>query len=246
MVNEFSPEAMAGPASEAAEGMETVTRPRRLLNEIQRRVAGVLIEKAKTTPDQYPLTLNALTTGCNQKSNRCPQLNLDPDDVQMALDDLRRLGAVVELQSGGRVAKYKHCLYEWLGVNKVELAVLAELLLRGTQTVGELRGRAARMEPIPDLASLEPVLGALRDKGLVVELTPPGRGQMVTHGLFEEAELDHLRSQFSASPGGQGTRTTASAASSAGSGAAPLLESLQRQVDELTARVERLEALVGE
>ena len=69
---------------------------------------------------------------------------------------MRHLGASLEIQSGGRVAKYKHCLYEWLGVDKVELAVFAELLLRGEQTVGELRGRASRMEPVADLNALPP------------------------------------------------------------------------------------------
>src|SRR5262245_51294211 len=115
------------------------------LNPTQRRVAGVLVEKAKTTPEQYPLSLNALTTGCNQKNNRQPLTNLTQDQVEQAIDELREMGAVVEVQGSGRVPKYKHCLYEWLGVEKIELAIMAELLLRGEQTVGELRSRAARM-----------------------------------------------------------------------------------------------------
>ena len=151
------------------------------------------VEKAKTTPEQYPLSLNSLTTGCNQKSNRHPQMNLDLDQVEQTLEELRRLGAVVEIQSGGRVAKYKHCMYEWLGVEKAELAVMAELLLRGEQTVGELRGRAVRMEPIPDINALRPVLKSLMDKELVVELTPEGRGQVVSHALYRQPEFEELR-----------------------------------------------------
>ena len=162
----------------------------RALDRVQRRVAGVLVEKAKTTPENYPPSLNAITTGANQKSNRSPQMDLDPSDVELALDELREMGAVVEIQGDGRVAKYKHCLYDWLGVDKVELAVMAELMLRGEQTVGELRGRAARMEPIADLGALRPVLQSLIEKKLVLSLTPEGRGQIVTHGLYQANELE--------------------------------------------------------
>jgi uncharacterized protein YceH (UPF0502 family) len=166
------------------------------LNSRQRRVVGVLIEKAKTTPDAYPMTLNALTTGCNQKSNRSPQMNLSPDEVEQLLDELREMGAVMEVQGSGRVPKYRHQMYEWLGVDKVELAVMAELLLRGEQTVGELRSRASRMEPISGLNELTPILRALAERGLVISLTPEGRGQVVTHGLYKERELEPLRGRF--------------------------------------------------
>jgi len=166
------------------------------LNATQRRVAGVLVEKAKTTPEQYPLSLNALTNGCNQKSNRNPQMELDADQVEQALEELREMGATVEIQGGGRVAKYKHCLYEWLGVDKVEMAVMTELFLRGEQTVGELRGRAARMEPIADLSALRPILGSLVGIGLVVTLTPEGRGQIVTHALYDERAMEELKGRY--------------------------------------------------
>lgn len=162
----------------------------RPLDRIQRRVAGVLVEKAKTTPENYPLSLNAITTGANQKSNRSPQMELDPSDVELALEELREMGAVVEIQGDGRVAKFKHCLYDWLGVDKVEMAVMAELMLRGEQTIGELRGRAARMEPIADLNALRPVLESLIEKKLVISLTPEGRGQVVTHGLYQANEME--------------------------------------------------------
>ena len=167
------------------------------LDRIHRRVAGVLVEKAKTTPENYPLSLNAITTGCNQKSNRSPQMNLDPSDVELALEELRDMGVVVEIQGDGRVAKYKHRMYDWLGVDKVELAVMAELMLRGEQTVGELRGRAARMEPIADLGALRPILKSLMDKKLVVSLTPEGRGQVVTHGLYQANEMEKVNARAS-------------------------------------------------
>jgi uncharacterized protein YceH (UPF0502 family) len=172
---------LAGSASPAA----PVWRP---LSAVQRRVVGVLIEKAKTTPDAYPMTLNAITTGANQKNNRHPVTDLDADDVAEALESLREMGAVTELQAAGRVAKFRHNLYQWLGVDKTELAVMAELLLRGEQTVGELRGRAARMEKIADVAELQPILQRLIAKGLVVALSAEGRGQVVTHGLYLEDE----------------------------------------------------------
>lgn len=167
----------------------------RPLNPTQRRILGVLVEKAKTTPEQYPLTLNSLTTGCNQKNNRDPVTNLSTDQVEISLDELRQMGAAIEVQGSGRVAKYKHCLYEWLGVDKVELAVMAELFLRGEQTVGELRGRAARMEPIADLGALRPIMQSLRQKNLVLELSPEGRGQVVSHNLYKDRELAELKAR---------------------------------------------------
>jgi uncharacterized protein YceH (UPF0502 family) len=172
---------------------------------LDRRVAGVLVEKAKTTPEQYPLSLNALVNGCNQKNNREPQMQVVPEDVEEALERLRGVGAVVEVQGGGRVAKYRHMMYEWLGVAKVELAVMAELLLRGAQTEGELRGRAARMDPIADLAALRPILESLRAKGLVASLTPEGRGHVITHALYLPEEMEALKAKFSgASPATHG------------------------------------------
>ena len=170
------------------------------LSAIDRRVAGVLAEKAKTTPDAYPMSLNAVTTGCNQKSNRFPVMKLDPDDVEESLDRLRRLGAVGLVEGYGRVSKYRHYLYEWLAVEKAELAVMAELLLRGPQTIGELRGRASRMEPIRDLAALQPVLASLKSKGLVIPLTREGRGHVVTHALYQAGELDRLKAEYGGSP----------------------------------------------
>ena len=166
------------------------------LSAIDRRVLGVLAEKAKTTPDIYPMSLNAVTTGCNQKSNRAPLMQLEPADVEESLDRLREVGAVGLVEGYGRVQKYRHYMYEWLGVDKVELAVMTELLLRGDQTVGELRGRASRMEPIADLAALQPVLESLKSKGLLISLTPEGRGHAVSHALYKPRELEILRTRY--------------------------------------------------
>jgi uncharacterized protein YceH (UPF0502 family) len=170
------------------------------LSGVDRRVVGVLIEKAKTTPDAYPMSLNAVVTGCNQKSNRHPVMNVEPEDVEQSLDRLREMGAVGLVQGYGRVAKYRHYLYDWLGVDKLEIAVMAELLLRGPQTEGELRGRASRMEPIRDLNDLRPVLNSLKAKGLVIPLTPEGRGHVVTHGLHPAHELERLKAQLAGAP----------------------------------------------
>ncbi|HEX4150061.1 MAG TPA: DUF480 domain-containing protein [Pirellulales bacterium] len=158
-----------------------------------RRVLGVLVEKAKTTPDAYPMSINAITSAANQKNNRFPLMNVESEDVQESLDRLRQLGALGEVQGGGRVPRFRHYLYDWLGVDKLELAVMAELLLRGQQTEGELRGRAARMEPIADVGALRPVLASLKAKKLVIALTPEGRGHVVTHALYEPRELERLR-----------------------------------------------------
>ncbi len=170
------------------------------LEALERRVLGVLVEKAKTTPENYPLSLNALKNGCNQKNNRAPLMQVEEDQVDAALESLRRVGAIAQIQGSGRVDKYRHLAYEWLGVEKVELAVMAELLLRGAQTVGELRGRAARMEPIKDLADLRPVLESLQAKGLIVFLTPEGRGAVVTHTLFQDREMDKVRREAATLP----------------------------------------------
>lgn len=163
-----------------------------------RRVLGVLIEKAKTTPDAYPMTINGLVTGANQKTNRAPLMNMTPEEVQQAVDELREMGAVVELHGSGRVPKYRHQMYEWMGVEKAELAVMAELLLRGEQTVGELRSRVARMEPIAGLPELKPILQSLIDKDLVRSLTPEGRGQVVCHNLYKPRELEQVEAHATA------------------------------------------------
>ena len=183
--------------SEASSSGSASPPPWGPLTAIQRRAAAALVEKAKTTPNAYPMTLNAIRTACNQTTNRDPVMQLDEDQVQEALDDLREKGVVLEVHGGGRVPKYRHLMYEWLGVNKVEMAVMVELLLRGAQTEGELRGRASRMEQIADLNALRNILEDLKQRNLVIPLTPQGRGHVVTHGLYLPKELEQLRAQFS-------------------------------------------------
>jgi uncharacterized protein len=172
------------------------------LNHRERRVLGVLVEKAKTTPEYYPLTIAAIVTGSNQKSNRDPVTNFDADDAEEILQGLRKKGAVVMVEGSGRVVRWKHTLYDWLKVTKVELAVIAELLLRGSQTEGDLRARASRMEPLPDLASLQTVLESLAAKNLIVYLTPPGlkRGVVVTHNLYPPNEIEREKSRVASAP----------------------------------------------
>lgn len=163
------------------------------LSVIERRILGVLVEKAKTTPDVYPLSINSIVTGSNQKSNRDPLLNLSDMDVEDTLPALQKSGLITRI-TGGRVERWRHNLYDVWQVNKVELAILTELLLRGAQTEGELRGRAARMEPIEDLDTLRACLKPLVERGLVVFLGPEGRrGTQLTHGFHTPKELEHLK-----------------------------------------------------
>jgi uncharacterized protein YceH (UPF0502 family) len=168
----------------------------------ERRVLGVLVEKQKTskTADAYPMSLNALTTGCNQKSNRDPALNLSEDDVEDALGRCQKKGLVMRI-TGGRVDRWRHLLYETWHVDRIDLAILAELLLRGPQTEGELRTRAARMEPIEDLDALRRCLRPLVERNLVVYLTPEDRrGAVLTHGFHDPRERERLKAHHSAQP----------------------------------------------
>ena len=120
-----------------------------ILNEHEVRVLGCLIEKELATPEYYPLTLNALTNACNQKSNRDPVLSMAEADVVRALDALRFKQLALLSAEGGRVPKHRHLLAEKLRLTPAELALCCELLLRGPQTLGELRTRAERMHPFP-------------------------------------------------------------------------------------------------
>ena len=169
----------------------------RPLDAVERRVLGVLIEKGKTTPEAYPLSLNAIITGCNQKNNRDPLMNVDEDQVGRALETLRAAGVVAEIYGSGRVPRYRHYGYEWFGgIEKEDLSILAELLLRGEQSEGDLRGRASRMDPIPDLQILRTKLDGLAERGLIIWLSPPGRGRVLTHGLLPEEKLEKVRAKL--------------------------------------------------
>ena len=212
------------------------------LDAIQRRVLGVLIEKAKTTPAGYPMSVNAIVTGCNQKNNREPAMTLDDFAVEKALDQLRNMGAVTEIDWVGRVSKWKHLGYEWLGVKNTEMAVMAELLLRGAQALGDLRARAARMEPIADLAELKPVVAGLIERGLMVELTGPGRGQIVSHKLYLPAEFDELKASLSRGAWSAAPREAPATAATAVP--ADRAAELSAEIAELRAEVAHLRELV--
>ncbi len=154
------------------------------LDDLELRVIGCLLEKQATTPDQYPLSLNALVSACNQKSNRDPVLDVDEPTVQRTIDALVRKHLVLERSGfGSRVPKYQHLFcnteYSSLKFPPRELAIVTELLLRGPQTPGELRSRAARIAAFTDVAEVEAALQSLRDREegpLVVRLPrEPGR-----------------------------------------------------------------------
>ena len=142
------------------------------LSLLETRVLGVLIEKQHTVPDTYPLTLLALTSGCNQKTSRDPILNAGEAEVQSVLDHLKMLSLVVE-SSGGRVMRYAHNVERVLGVPSQAVALIAALMLRGAQTVGELRINCDRLHRFADVSAVEGFLDELAARpagALVVEL----------------------------------------------------------------------------
>jgi len=171
------------------------------LTAVEARVIGCLIEKAITTPDQYPLSLNALTNACNQKSNRDPLMEIDESGVQQTLDTLIRKHLVLERSGfGSRVPKYQHVFcntqFGSLQFNPIETAIVCELLLRGPQTPGELRTHSARMADMKDVSEIESALTQLqsREDGPFVErlVREPGRResryQQLFSGTSESAE----------------------------------------------------------
>lgn len=165
------------------------------LSLLEQRILGVLIEKQKTTPDVYPMTINGLVNGCNQKSNRDPVLALNDEQVEVTLEQLQKRGLVFRVQSG-RVDKWRHALYETWNVEKIEIAILAELFLRGPQTEGELRTRVSRMEEIESLEVLRDWLHKLVERKFATYLGAEGRrGTMIAHAFQDESALDALRSR---------------------------------------------------
>lgn len=156
------------------------------------RVLGVLIEKALSTPEYYPLTLNALVAGCNQKSNREPVVAYTPDEAQAAAELLCRRGLATE-QSGQheRVVKYRTNLGGAYDLSHAAKAVVAELLLRGPQTAGELRQRTARMHPFASVEEVQAVLDELAGRDLPLVASLPGRREpRWMHRLSGEPEAD--------------------------------------------------------
>ena len=174
------------------------------LDSLEARVIGCLIEKQVTTPDQYPLSLNALLAACNQKSNRDPVMSLDEATVQRTLDTLSRKHLVLERSGfGSRVPKYQHlfCNTEFgtLKFSPQELAIVCELLLRGPQTPGELRSRASRMAPFGDVSEIEAALQGLqqRESGPLVARLPreAGRRESRYMHLFSGEALPQIAAE---------------------------------------------------
>ena len=146
------------------------------LSPVQQRVVGALAEKEMTTPDNYPLSMNALLAACNQSTNRDPVLSLSEDAVENALANLKSMGvARVVYSKGMRVDKFRHVLHEALSLERRELALLTVMLLRGPQTINELRTRTERMHTF-ESGEIESTLRALGDRDLV-ELIPRQPGQ---------------------------------------------------------------------
>lgn len=201
------------------------------LDPYEARLFGVLIEKALTTPEQYPLTVNAAMNGVNQKSNRDPVLSLEEDQVAMALERLvQKYLARKVFPGNSRVEKYCHNGKDGLGLDTQELAIMAELLMRGPQTAGELRTRANRMQPIESLDQLMDVLEPLIARGFVQRVAPvPGSRaeryvQLLSPGLHP---LDARQPAYAA-------------ASSEAPGPATPVANLAARVEALEAEVERL------
>lgn len=208
------------------------------LSLLESRVLGVLIEKQHTVPDTYPLTLNALTAGCNQKSSRDPVLEASESDVQAAVDNLKRLSLVLET-SGGRAMRYAHNFGRVLEVPLQATALLAVLMLRGPQTVGELRINSERLHRFADTSSVDAFLRELaaRPSGpLVAELPrqPGARESRWVHLLAGmPANTGHLRSP------------PATAVSTRAEAAAPDdFAALRAEVARLSAEVAAMQALV--
>ena len=151
-----------------------------LLTDVDVRVLGSLIEKEITTPDHYPLSLNAVVNACNQTSSREPVVSYDDETVRAAIDRLRRQSLVRGIQrSDSRVTKYQHLLRDALGLSTRELAVLDVLMLRGPQTVGEIRNRGSRLADFETLSDVETILGMLAERasGALVTKLPRQPGQ---------------------------------------------------------------------
>jgi len=207
-----------------------------LLSLPEARALGVLVEKQHTVPDAYPLTLNALTAGCNQKSSRDPVLELSEAEVQAAIDNLKRLSLVIET-SGGRVMRYAHNFGRVLDVPIQSAALLAVLMLRGPQTAAELRANAERLHRFADTSSVEAFLRELADRpagALVVELPrQPG---------VREPRWAHL---LSGSPDVQPAPATAANLSSTGTRTPDELASLRAEVARLAAELNATKAVVA-
>ena len=224
-------------------GGERPRRRMRSLSLLEARALGVLVEKQHTVPDNYPLSLNALTLGCNQKTARDPVLNASDSDVQVAVDALKTLSLVFE-SSGSRVARYEHNTGRALGLPSQSVALLAVLVLRGPQTSAELRANCDRLHRFADVSSVEAFLDELAarpdDKGgpLVVRLprAPGAREARWAHLLCGPVDISALP-------------VAAAGDDLVGAGEIAALKAqqaaLQAEVETLRALVERLYAELG-
>lgn len=210
-----------------------MTQPLRDLTPLEARVLGVLVEKQHTVPDTYPLSLNALTAGCNQKTARSPVMSSTEADVQTAIDGLKRLSLVMEASSS-RVTRYEHNMNRVLGIPSQAAALLTILLLRGPQTASELRMNAARLHGFADNSSVEAFLDELaaRTPPLAVKLprAPGARENRWMHLLCGEVNLD----QFAT-----GAREVGDESIQPGE-----FEALKAEQERLTAEVAQLRAFV--
>ncbi len=216
------------------------------LTALEARIVGCLIEKQITTPDQYPLSLNALTNACNQKSNRDPVLELDEREVQAAVDGLMRRQLVMERSGfGSRVPKFQHLFcnteYGSLKFSPAQTAIVCELLLRGPQTPGELRTHGARMAPIRDVTEVETALEDLMtrpDGPFVAKLArEPGRRESRYMHLFSGEAPPSLASAD------EPARTLAGGG---GASTAERIAALEATVAELRQEIEALKARLGQ
>ncbi len=213
------------------------------LSLLETRVLGVLVEKQRTVPDTYPLTLNALVSGCNQKTSRDPILEASDAQVQATIDHLIALSLVVE-SSGGRVMRYAHNVERVLGVPSQAVALLAVLMLRGPQTVGELRINSDRMHRFADLSAVEAFLHELASRtsgALVVELprAPGARETRWAHLLSGEPAVAEIALPVAAGSSGELVTVGEIAALKAN------VAELQREIAGLRTTVARLCAELG-
>jgi uncharacterized protein len=214
------------------------------LDPVEVRILGSLVEKEMTTPDNYPLTLNALTTACNQASNRDPVLDLDAATVATSLEGLARKSLVRPVhRSDTRAKRYRHLLSESLNLHPAEIAVMGVLMLRGAQTAGEIRTRTARLHEFRDLPHVEVTLESL------MTLSTPLVAQLPRQPGQKEARFAHL---LSGEPGPD-TRATPEDRGDAGepgpSVAAPpagRVEALEEAVASLRAEVAELRGMLEE
>lgn len=222
---------------------------RLVLDGSERRVLGVLIEKGLTTPQSYPMSLAAVVSGCNQKSNRDPITHYDEDQVEDILDTLRQrdLVSMFHPGEGGRVFRWRQDLGKNYGLRGVQIAIIGELLLRGPQSEGDLRQRAARMRPVESLDELRSLLEGLAEHHppFVERLTPPGvgRGVRYSHTCYPDDEMEAIRNSESAE---QGSTVMPVAKKTEPQGSAASNSRVEDRLQDLEQRIRRLEARFGE